>query len=52
MAEVMAQFGIDVGALKAKFAGNAGGERPFQRGFMVPRMGGMRGFGGLCAPAE
>lgn len=52
MTEVMAQFGIDVDALKAKFAENTDGERPF-RGFIGPRgMGGMRSFGGLCAPAE
>ena len=53
MAEVKAQLGIDVAAWKAKFAENAGGERPFKHGFMGPRdMGGMRGFIGPCAPAE
>ncbi|MFC2065855.1 hypothetical protein ACFLUO_02170 [Chloroflexota bacterium] len=49
MAEVMEGFGIDIEELKAKFAENADGERPFKRGFMDPRgMGGMRSF---CGPA-
>ena len=56
MAEVMAQFGIDFAALKAKFAENADGERPFKSGFMghggFRGMGGMRGFSGSCVLAE
>ena len=43
MAEVLASFGIDVEELKAKFAGDADGKRPFKRGFRG--MCGMRGFG-------
>ena len=41
MAEVMAEFGIDVDAIKARFAENADGDRPL-RGFM-----GLRGRAGL-----
>ena len=47
MAEVMAQFGIDVDALKAKFAENADGERPFRSFRGMSRM---RAFGGLFVP--
>ena len=50
MAGVLASYEIDVDELKAKFAGDADGERPFKRGFIGPR--GMRGFGGPCAPTE
>ena len=48
MAEVLESFGIDIEELKAKFAGDADGWRPF-RGFRG--MDGMRGFGGPV-PAE
>ena len=53
MAGVLESFGINVDELKDKFAGDADCERPFKNGFKGPRgMGGMRGFGGPCAPAE
>jgi transcriptional regulator with XRE-family HTH domain len=53
MAEVMAQFGIDIDALKAKFAENNDGERPFKRCFMYHRgMGGMHYYSGPTAPIE
>jgi len=53
MAEVMAQFGIDVEALKAKFAGNADGIRRFKHGFMIGRgMHRMPCFGPAAVPSE
>ncbi|MFC2015134.1 hypothetical protein ACFLUP_03995 [Chloroflexota bacterium] len=51
MAEVMEQFGIDINALKDKFAENTDGERPFRRGFRGPRdMHRMPFFGDQCTP--
>jgi len=48
MAEVLAEFGIDIEELKAT-CGVDDGERPFRR---FRGMGGIRGFGGPCTTAE
>jgi len=53
IAELLASYGIDVDAMKAKFTENADGERPLKHGFIGPRgMGGMRGPSGPPAPVE
>ena len=53
MAEVLAEFGIDIEELKAKFAENTDGKRSFKRGFRG-RHGfpGIRGFGTPALPSE
>ena len=51
--EILESYGIDVDAIKAKFAEDAGNRMPFN-GFMGPRgaRGGIRGFGGPATAVE
>jgi len=52
-AEIFESYGIDVDAMRAECAGNAGNRLSFQRGFMLGRgMGGRCGFAGAPAPIE
>jgi hypothetical protein len=51
IAGILADFGIDVDALKANLPEGADGERPFKRGFGGPR-GDRCAFGGPPAPTE
>jgi len=53
VAEIFESYGIDIDAMKAECAENAGNRLAFQRGFMFGRgMGGRCGFAGPTAPIE